>query len=80
MSYGRVLVKLRNGSEEIAELLDFTTIPVPIRDGKVGEEPKTRTFVYGILETESGEFLARSLNEFTRLQKEVETEENEQPD
>lgn len=61
-----MLVKLRNGSEVIAALHEFITIPVPVRDAKEGE-PSTKVFVYGILETVDGEFLARSLNEFKRL-------------
>lgn len=66
MSYGRVNVVLRNRQTKSAELLDFCTIPVPNTNRKGDKDPEIRVFIYGILETEDGEFVARPLHEFKR--------------
>lgn len=64
MTYGPVTVKLRGGKVvSKGTLLDFCTIPVPREhDGTTD----MRVFVYGICELESGEFVARLLQDIKR--------------
>lgn len=58
--YGDVMIRLREGKVVSGKLLDFTTIPI------VDAEGEEKVIVYGILETESGDFLARQLSEIKR--------------
>lgn len=61
--YGKVMVRLTrpNMHWESGTLLDFTTIPV-----KFDDEAEHKVIVYGIVELDTGSFVARQLQEIMR--------------
>ncbi len=60
--YGAVKIRLRNGRITDGKLLEFLTIPIQDRDNNT----ELKVLVYGVVETDDGDFMARQLSEIKR--------------
>lgn len=63
-NYGTVRIRTSNGEFTAATLLEFLTIPVQPRGAPQGE---LKVYVYGVVETYDGDFVARPLGDIKRV-------------